>query len=245
MKRKAERNITEFIIILAFIILGVILTGCAKNRTAELEPFQEPEVKISELPKETTTEPPTEPPSTVQEETTTEAQTEPETEPPVSLRVIFDDNESDRCTFKVQTFTEGTSGQSFAGEIERKGFSFKGWSLNDDGSEPIYPMNSSVSDSWLLDMNKRFGNSVILYAVWEGPDYTALTPGDTNEDIAVMQSALSQLGYYSSAIDGSYGPGTQKAVSAFREDYGLSADGTADAEMLALLYQLFPQEPED
>ena len=245
MKRKTKRNKTEFIIVLTFITFAVILTGCTKNRMTELEPFKEPEVKISELPKETTTEPPTEPPSTFQEETTTEAQTEPETEPPVSLRVIFDDNGSDRCTFKVQTFIEGISGQSFTGEIERKGFSFKGWSINDDGSEPIYPINSSVSDSWLLEMNKRSGDSVILYAVWEGPDYTALTPGDTNEDIAVMQAALSQLGYYSSAIDGSYGPGTQKAVSAFREDYGLSADGTADAEMLAVLYQLFAQEPAD
>ena len=59
-----------------------------------------------------------------------------------------------------------------------------------------------------------------------------------------MQQALLDLQYYSGSIDGSYGPGTAKAVSAFRVANGLSEDGTADAEMLALLYQQAPPAAE-
>ena len=245
MKANIKRYLNVLITLTALAIITVLFSGCNAKRGIELESFREPEVKISELPKETTTEPPTQPPTTAQQETTTEEPTEPETQPPVKLRVIFDDNGADASTFKVQSFEEGVTGQSFSGDIEKNGSEFKGWSLSVDGSGPLYPKNSSVSDSWLLDMNRQYGESVMLYASWESPEYEPLSPGDINEDVVLMQSALYQLGYYSSAIDGSYGPGTQKAVSAFRYENGLPADGTADAEMLALLFQLAPQEISD
>jgi len=220
-------------ILFAAVILFMLLTGCSVQKMEELESFKEPEIKISELPEETTTEPPTQPPTTKQPETTTEAPTQP----PVKIRVIFDDNGADKSTFKVQTFEEGISGQFFTGEIEKAGYTFQGWTLDKDSTKSQYSMNSGVSDSWLLDMKSQYGDTVMLYAVWEGPVYSALTPGDVNEDVGKMQTALLQLGYYESGIDGSYGPATARAVALFRADQGLAVEGGADLEMLSLLYQ--------
>lgn len=222
-----------YFFLLAVVILFMFLTGCSTQKKVELESFKEPEIKISELPEETTTEPPTQPPTTTQPETTTEAPTQP----PVKIRVIFEDNGADKSTFKVQTFEEGVSGQIFTGEIEKEGYTFLGWTLDKDSTKSQYSMNSGVSDSWLLDMNRQYGDTVMLYAVWEGPVYSALMPGDVSEDVGKMQTALLQLGYYTAGIDSSYGPATTKAVALFRTDQGLAADGGADPEMLSLLYQ--------
>lgn len=50
-----------------------------------------------------------------------------------------------------------------------------------------------------------------------------------------MQEALIQAGFLEGEADGSVGPMTQAAISAYREANGLSADGGADEEMLEKL----------
>lgn len=230
------------ITILAMILTSALmLPGCTKEVPVELEPYQEPAVKISELPQETTTEPPTEPP-TVPPEVTTEPPKEPPTEPPKKIRVIFDSTGADSSTFKVQSFEERIEGQAFTGGIAREGYEFLGWAIDQGSQEAVYSANNEVSDAWIQEMSGLYGDTVTLYAVWQEPAYAPLTPGEVSEGVRQMQAALETLGYYNSGIDGSYGPGTVKAVSAFRAANGLSEDGTADVEMLTLLYQQVPPE---
>ncbi len=55
----------------------------------------------------------------------------------------------------------------------------------------------------------------------------AMRIGDRNSDVKKLQQALEILGYYNDRIDGIYGEGTTKAVSAYQKDKGLKADGIA------------------
>ncbi|MBQ2699757.1 MAG: peptidoglycan-binding protein [Clostridia bacterium] len=60
--------------------------------------------------------------------------------------------------------------------------------------------------------------------------------GDTGTKVKKLQQALSLKGYYSGAIDGKYGSGTEKAVKAFQKSKGLSQDGIAGKVTIKLLF---------
>ena len=52
-----------------------------------------------------------------------------------------------------------------------------------------------------------------------------IVKGDTYDNITAVQKRLKQLGYYTIAVDGIWGPKTLAAVKAFQRDYGLTVDG--------------------
>ncbi|MDD4797601.1 MAG: spore cortex-lytic enzyme [Eubacteriales bacterium] len=52
-----------------------------------------------------------------------------------------------------------------------------------------------------------------------------LRVGDSGSLVREVQSRLKKWGYYSGAVDGVFGSGTQDAVKAFQRKYGLTADG--------------------
>ncbi len=58
------------------------------------------------------------------------------------------------------------------------------------------------------------------------------------DDVAELQSALKQLGYYKETINGEYGTGTLNAVRAFQKTYGLKSDGVAGPKTLEKLEAL-------
>ncbi|MBQ2701022.1 MAG: peptidoglycan-binding protein [Clostridia bacterium] len=66
--------------------------------------------------------------------------------------------------------------------------------------------------------------------------YPPLIFGDEEEGVAALQTRLTELGYYNGKISGAYREGTQAAVKAFQEDYGLDATGEADSDMQAILF---------
>ncbi len=66
--------------------------------------------------------------------------------------------------------------------------------------------------------------------------FTTLKQGMSGPDVQRMQELLADQGYYTAAIDGSYGYTTKAAVTAFQQKNGLTADGVAGTETLALLY---------
>ncbi|MGN0478756.1 MAG: peptidoglycan-binding protein [Hominenteromicrobium sp.] len=68
------------------------------------------------------------------------------------------------------------------------------------------------------------------------PEYTALNPGDENDDVFAMQARLSELGYLTVEYGGVYGEITKEAVAAFQLANGLEADGEASAETLQKLF---------
>jgi peptidoglycan hydrolase-like protein with peptidoglycan-binding domain len=49
--------------------------------------------------------------------------------------------------------------------------------------------------------------------------------GSRGEEVKKIQTALRDLGYFNSKIDGIYGTITKKAVERFQKDYGLKVDG--------------------
>ena len=66
--------------------------------------------------------------------------------------------------------------------------------------------------------------------------YDTLRPGDGGDAVALMQERLIVLGYLSGTADGNYGDGTKAAVRAFQKANGLTVDGSAGPQTLAVLY---------
>lgn len=62
-----------------------------------------------------------------------------------------------------------------------------------------------------------------------------LQKNDKSDNVRRLQQALTQLGYYSGKVDGSFGSGTQAAVSAFQQANSLTVDGIAGSATIALL----------
>ena len=53
-----------------------------------------------------------------------------------------------------------------------------------------------------------------------------LTNGSSGPEVTLLQERLTALGYYSGTVDGSYGPSTAAAVTAFQSAQGITpADG--------------------
>ena len=68
------------------------------------------------------------------------------------------------------------------------------------------------------------------------PADETLRPGTKDsQSVAILQAALTSLGYAAGTPDGSYGPSTVEAVSAFQTANGLPADGVAGPATLAAI----------
>ncbi len=61
--------------------------------------------------------------------------------------------------------------------------------------------------------------------------------GDKGAQVTILQRALKSLGYAPGAIDGKYGPSTQRAVARFQHAAKLATDGILGPKTLAALAQ--------
>lgn len=59
--------------------------------------------------------------------------------------------------------------------------------------------------------------------------------GSTGGEVTQIQQKLSNLGFYSGAVDGVYGKQTRDAVTAFQKSVGLTPDGIAGSKTLLYL----------
>ena len=59
--------------------------------------------------------------------------------------------------------------------------------------------------------------------------------GSTGSVVTQIQTKLKNWGYYSGAVDGIYGSGTEKAVRLFQQKNGLAVDGKAGSATLAAM----------
>ena len=66
--------------------------------------------------------------------------------------------------------------------------------------------------------------------------YQVLQKGDKGETVTALQEALIELGFLSGKADGSFGPGTERAVIAFQQKNDYPATGIMDANIQAFLY---------
>ena len=67
-------------------------------------------------------------------------------------------------------------------------------------------------------------------------DPNTLVRGDSGDKVSQLQAALKNLGYYSGTVDGNFGSGTERAVTAFQRASGLKADGKAGVQTQGKLY---------
>lgn len=76
----------------------------------------------------------------------------------------------------------------------------------------------------------------VFFAAWS--QYAAADlykKGSTGATVTEIQTRLKAWGYYTGAVDGTYGSATEKAVKFFQQSNGLTADGQAGNETLAAL----------
>ena len=66
-------------------------------------------------------------------------------------------------------------------------------------------------------------------------DAAVLKRGSRGDEVVTLQKKLKQWGYYDGAVDGVFGPGTEKAVQYFQQKNGLTADGVVGAKTAAAL----------
>ena len=62
-----------------------------------------------------------------------------------------------------------------------------------------------------------------------------LKQGSSGPDVTALQTKLKDLGFDPNGVDGHFGPGTTKALTAFQQNKGLQADGVAGPNTLAAL----------
>ncbi len=67
------------------------------------------------------------------------------------------------------------------------------------------------------------------------PTDATLKAGVTGAAVTALQQALTTIGYAPGKADGTYGPGTTLAVSAFQKSNGLTADGVAGPTTIAAI----------
>ena len=76
----------------------------------------------------------------------------------------------------------------------------------------------------------------VFFAAWS--QYAAADlykKGSTGATVTEIQTRLKAWGYYTGAVDGTYGSATEKAVKYFQQSNGLTVDGQAGSETLAAL----------
>jgi hypothetical protein len=66
--------------------------------------------------------------------------------------------------------------------------------------------------------------------------FRTLGKGDKGADVYWLQMKLKEMGYYMGTVTGGYYGGTQKAVKAYQNDNGLTADGSAGIKTQNMLY---------
>lgn len=76
-----------------------------------------------------------------------------------------------------------------------------------------------------------------LSALAEGEEgYIELSAGSSGSDVYELQRRLTELGYDTRGVDGSFGDGTKTAVLAFQASNGLEQTGVATPQTQALLF---------
>ncbi len=70
----------------------------------------------------------------------------------------------------------------------------------------------------------------------ENGSMVLLKKGSKGEEVRLLQTRLQELGYFTSEIDGDYGPATKEAVKEFQKRNSLSVDGIAGKQTQTRLY---------
>lgn len=88
-------------------------------------------------------------------------------------------------------------------------------------------------------LTKLYSGTAVAAAA-KTTEYKTLRKGDRGDEVVQMQDSLQQLGYLAT-VTGYYDDATVAAVRSFQSRNGLSVDGSAGQETLAVLYGRNPR----
>ena len=77
--------------------------------------------------------------------------------------------------------------------------------------------------------------SMVLVALAPAVEAASYKKGSSGAVVTQIQTKLKSWGYYAGTVDGIYGSGTERAVRAFQQKNGLTADGKAGDQTLAAM----------
>ncbi len=77
--------------------------------------------------------------------------------------------------------------------------------------------------------------SMVLVALAPAVEAASYKKGSSGAMVTQIQTKLKSWGYYTGAVDGAYGSGTERAVRAFQQKNGLTVDGKAGDQTLAAM----------
>lgn len=86
--------------------------------------------------------------------------------------------------------------------------------------------------SYVLDVEPRIASANVEYNVNQ-----ILKVGSRGPEVVQLQTKLKEKNYYTSTVDGIYGPLTRNAVIKFQQDNRLLVDGIAGPQTLSALYK--------
>lgn len=94
----------------------------------------------------------------------------------------------------------------------------------------------SAEDQNMLYGATALDASVVIPEPTIAPPTRTLRYGDAGEDVKGVQNRLTELGFYTGTISGTYSRSTEDAVKAFQKKSGLEADGVLGAITRSALY---------
>jgi putative chitinase len=110
---------------------------------------------------------------------------------------------------------------AFLATRRRVGRSALEWADADNAEMVTRIVNGGITG---LD-DRRLRTAAALAALRAGP--VTLRRGDEGPEVLLLQQALARRGFPPGALDGSFGPRTEAALTAFQRHAGLPADGQA------------------
>lgn len=94
---------------------------------------------------------------------------------------------------------------------------------------------SKQRKKFILIIALIFAVNIFIIAMAQSASADLYKKGSSGEMVREIQSRLKNWGYYSGAVDGVFGSGTESAVKYFQRTNGLNADGQAGNLTLAAL----------
>lgn len=91
----------------------------------------------------------------------------------------------------------------------------------------------AVGETW--DDYDNIGNWEFI-RLKDYAEFKTLENGSRGEDVKALQQQLKDMGFLSGGVDGDYGSGTTRAVSAFQASVGMEETGIADNATICALY---------
>ena len=92
--------------------------------------------------------------------------------------------------------------------------------------------SSNTTVTTTTTMSSQSTAMVINPSGWFSGNYATIESGQKGDRVRLLQAALKKLGYYTGAVDGSFGSGTRSAVKSFQKSAGLTQDGKAGTKTL-------------